>query len=61
MEQDNGTRELEDVRELIVRCECGFEVRGNLDALVLLLGEHGRAAHNMAVTREKVAAMARPA
>lgn len=48
-------------RELVVRCECGFEVRGNLDVLVLLLGEHGRSAHNMDVTREKVRDMARPA
>ena len=48
-------------RELVVRCECGFEVRGNLDVLVLLLGEHGRSAHNMPVTREKVREMARPA
>lgn len=53
--------EADAAREMVVRCECGFEVRGNLDVLVLVLREHGRSAHNMDVTREKVLAMARPA
>jgi predicted small metal-binding protein len=47
--------------ELIVRCECGFESRGNEEELVPTVQKHGRDAHNMEVTREQVLAMARPA
>ena len=47
--------------EYVVRCECGYEVRGPVSELVPALQEHGRDAHNMQVTREKVLAMARPA
>lgn len=61
MDEPATIDEGDDARELLVRCECGFEVRGNLDVLVLLLGQHGRSAHNMDVTRDKVRAMARPA
>lgn len=48
-------------QELVVRCECGFEVRGPEDELVPAVQEHGREAHNMDPTREQVLAMARPA
>jgi predicted small metal-binding protein len=46
---------------LVVRCECGFEVRGAEEELVPAVQEHGLEAHNMRVTREQVLAMARPA
>ena len=47
--------------ELIVRCDCGFEARGDEAKLVPAVQRHGREAHNMEVTREQVLAMARPA
>lgn len=47
--------------ELVVRCDCGFEARGDERKLVPLVQEHGLEAHNMQVTREQVLAMARPA
>jgi len=47
--------------ELVVRCDCGFEARGNEATLVPLVQRHGREAHNMEVTREQALAMARPA
>ena len=46
--------------ELVVRCECGFEVRGTLDKLFPIVRKHGREAHNMEVTRDQVLAMAQP-
>jgi predicted small metal-binding protein len=49
------------VAELVVRCECGFEVRGREDEVVEATQEHGRKAHNMDVTREQVLEMAKPA
>jgi hypothetical protein len=45
---------------LLVRCDCGFEVRAPLAELVPLVQQHGREAHNMEVTPAEVAAMARP-
>ena len=47
--------------ELIVRCDCGFEARGDEAKLVPLVQRHGREAHNMEVSRQQVLAMARPA
>ena len=47
--------------ELVVRCECGFEVRGTAEELVPAVQQHGRDAHNMQATREQVLAMAQPA
>ena len=47
--------------ELVVRCDCGFEARGDEDSLVPLVQKHGRKAHNMEVTRQQVLDMARPA
>jgi len=46
---------------LVVRCECGFEARGEADELVPVVQRHGREAHNMEATREQVLAMATPA
>ena len=50
-----------DPRELLVKCECGFEARGREIELVPLVQKHGREAHNMDATPEQVLAMARPA
>ena len=47
--------------QLVVRCECGFETSGDEAHIVPVVQQHGRDAHNMAVTREQVLAMARPA
>jgi len=46
--------------DLVVKCECGFEVRAQEAELVRLVQKHGREAHNMDATREQVLAMARP-
>ena len=46
------------IRQLIVRCECGFEVRGDADHVVAAIGEHALSAHNMRTTREQVLARA---
>ena len=47
--------------ELVVTCECGFEVSGEENDVVAKTKEHGRQVHNMDVTREQVLAMAKPA
>jgi predicted small metal-binding protein len=47
--------------ELVMICECGFEVRGEEDDVITKTKDHGREAHNMDVTREQVLAMAKPA
>ena len=47
--------------DLVVKCECGFEVRGQQDELIPQVQKHGREAHNMDATPEQVLAMARPA
>ena len=46
---------------LVVRCECGYEVRGNADDVVAGIQSHARDNHNMQTTREQVLARARPA
>lgn len=46
---------------LIVRCECGFEARGEEAELIPVVQKHGREAHNMEATPEQVLARARPA
>ena len=50
-----------DRRDLVVKCECGFEARAPERELVPLVQKHGREAHNMDATPEQVLAMARPA
>lgn len=52
---------MDDDRELVVKCDCGFEMRGTEADLVPEVQKHGREAHNMSVTREQVLAMAAPA
>jgi predicted small metal-binding protein len=53
--------QLAETPELLVRCECGFEVRDREDKLIPAVQKHGLEAHNMTVSREQVLAMARPA
>ena len=47
--------------DLLVRCDCGFEVRGAADTLVPAVIKHGLEAHNMKVSREQVLEMAQRA
>jgi len=47
-------------KELVVRCECGFEVRGTEDQIVPALQKHAGESHNMKVTRAQVLARAQP-
>jgi predicted small metal-binding protein len=47
--------------ELVVRCECGFEVRGTEDKVVPAMRQHARDSHNMNVEADQVLARARPA
>jgi predicted small metal-binding protein len=43
----------------IMRCDCGYVVRGVTDAeLVANVQEHAREVHDMELTREQVLAMA---
>ena len=51
---------LEPKKELVVRCECGFETRGTADQIVPALQKHAGESHNMKVTREQVLARAQP-
>jgi predicted small metal-binding protein len=51
----------EDPKELVLRCDCGFEARGPAAEVVPAVQKHGREAHNMEITPEQVVAMARPA
>jgi len=56
MDGSDGRRD-----SLIVRCDCGFEVRGNADEVVEAMQAHARDAHNMNATREQVLARAQKA
>jgi len=47
--------------ELIVTCECGFEIRRDEGTVIAETQQHARDVHNMDVTREQVLAMAKPA
>ena len=47
-------------QELVVRCECGFEVRGTAVQIVPALQKHAGESHNMKVTRDQVLARAQP-
>ncbi len=39
---------------LVVRCDCGFEVRGMADEVVDAMQDHAKNVHNMTATREQV-------
>jgi len=43
---------------MLVRCACGWEMRGTEDEVVPATQEHGWRVHNMEATREEVLAMA---
>ena len=43
---------------LVVRCDCGFEVRGTADEVVGAMQAHAKNVHNMSATREQVLARA---
>ena len=43
---------------IIVRCACGWEIRGNEQVVTEATQEHGRRVHNMVASREEVLAMA---
>ena len=45
---------------LMIRCDCGFEVRGTIDEITPVIQKHARESHNMQTTPEQVAARARP-
>jgi hypothetical protein len=47
-------------KQLLARCECGFETQGTLSEVYAVLSKHAREAHNMKVTRAAVAARAKP-
>jgi predicted small metal-binding protein len=51
---------VEPTKELVVRCECGFEIRGTADQIVPALQKHAGESHNMKVTRDQVLARAQP-
>ena len=48
-------------RTLVVRCECGYEARGDEDEVVRLISTHASEMHNMSATREDVLRRAEPA
>jgi predicted small metal-binding protein len=43
---------------ITVRCACGWEWAGDVEAVVAATQDHGTRIHNMASTREEVLAMA---
>lgn len=43
-------------RELLVRCDCGFEAQGIEEALFLIVEEHASEAHNAKLIDEQVLA-----
>lgn len=48
-------------RQLVVRCQCGWETTGSEEEVVETTQAHGEAVHNMKATRSEVLAMSRPA
>lgn len=44
--------------QLRLTCACGWKTEGSEDEVVAATQEHGRAMHNMEVTRERVLEMA---
>jgi predicted small metal-binding protein len=61
MDEGEGHEERAANGELVVRCDCGFEVRGAEADLVPAMQKHAREVHNMEATREQVLARAQPA
>lgn len=48
-------------RRLVVRCECGYEAKGDEDTVVALISQHASEMHNMRATRDEVLSRAEPA
>jgi len=48
-------------RRLVVRCECGYEAKGDEDEVVALISEHAFEMHNMRTSREEVLSRAESA
>ena len=46
------------VDRITVRCACGWEWAGDVEAVVAATQDHGTRIHNMEATREEVLAMA---
>lgn len=51
---DAAPREQLHATNLVVRCDCGFEVRGTADEVVVAMQGHALDVHNMNATREQV-------
>ena len=47
--------------ELVVKCDCGWEARGQEEELVRKIQEHARTVHNLEVSREQALAQTKPA
>ena len=47
--------------QLVARCDCGFEVRGDKDQVVDGMQKHAREVHNMVAPPEAILERARPA
>jgi|GEM_PF-895062 len=41
-------------KTLVVKCDCGFEVRGTADEVVDAMQDHAKNVHNMTATRAQV-------
>ena len=46
--------------DLYVKCDCGWEFRGDEGALLLAVREHGTTRHQLTLTDEQILAVARP-
>jgi hypothetical protein len=47
--------------ELYVKCDCGWDYRGEEPALIEAVREHGNTRHQLRLTDEQILAAARPA
>lgn len=47
--------------QLMARCDCGFEVRGDKDQVVDGMQKHAREVHNMVAPPDAILERARPA
>jgi predicted small metal-binding protein len=48
-------------RRLVVRCECGYEAKGDEDEVVTLISRHASEMHNMRATRDEILSRAESA
>ena len=47
--------------QIQINCDCGFSVSGDTETVVAEVQAHGRAVHDMDITREQVVEMSQPA